>query len=151
MKKILTLLPLIACYFASCSKTAKEKDVPAAVKTKLNSLYPGTSNVKWSKEGGKFEAEFNLKEGNTSVLIDADGNLTQTETEIAVSSLPQAMLDYVSKTLSGKNIKEAAKIVDATGTVTYEAEAGGFDNLFDVNGNFIKRESDDEDDDEDDD
>jgi hypothetical protein len=57
----------------------------------------------------------------------------------------------VSKNLSGKNIKEAAKIVDAGGTVTYEAEVQGTDYLFDANGNFIKIETDDPDDKEDND
>jgi hypothetical protein len=38
-------------------------------------------------------------------------------------------------------IKDAAKIVAEKGTVTYEAEIGNTDQLFDQSGNFIKKES----------
>jgi hypothetical protein len=150
MKKMFMLLPVIAIC-CSCSKSVKEKDVPASAKTKLSSLYPEAKNAKWTKEKDGFEADFELGTARISVLIDANGNLEQAETEIAVSSLPQAVPDYVSKNFSGKTIKEASRIVDAAGTVTYEAEVGGEDYLFDVNGNFIKKETDDPDDDEDND
>lgn len=55
----------------------------------------------------------------------------------------------MSKNLNSKKITEAARIVDAGGQVTYEAEIGGRDYIFDAKGNFIKAEDDDPEDDED--
>jgi hypothetical protein len=137
---------LFAFCCCSCSKTVKEKDIPIAAKATFTSLYPKANNVKWTKEDGKFEAEFEQTGADISILIDANGTLVQTETEIATSTLPQAIRDYVSKNLNGKSIKEAAKIAAADGKLSYEAEVGGVDYLFDANGNFLETETADSDD-----
>ena len=47
-------------------------------------------------------------------------------------------MEYVKKTYKEDEVKEASKITDANGTVTYEAEVKGKDLIFDSNGNFIK-------------
>lgn len=151
MKKLFTVLISIVFFYSGCTKQLKESDIPAAVKTKFASLYPSAKNVKWEKEDGKYEAEFKQNRTEVSILIDGAGNFLQTETEITISSLPQRVLDYEAKQLSGKKIKEAVKIVDVTGKVTYEVEIGGVDYLFDANGDFINSETDDPDDKEDND
>ena len=58
--------------------------------------------------------------------------------EINVDALPSNVRDYVSKHHVGEKIKEAAKISDSKGTITYEAEIKGKDLIFDSNGNFVK-------------
>jgi hypothetical protein len=149
MKKGSGLLLLFAFCLVSCSKSVKEKDIPATVKATLTSLYPLAKNVEWSKENGKFEAEFEQNETETSILIDANGRLVETETEIAVAMLPKTILDYVSKNLIGQRIEEAAKIAGVDGRLTYEAEVSGVDYLFDANGNFLQTQTEDSDDKED--
>lgn len=71
-------------------------------------------------------------------ILDANGNLIETESEIAISALPKTVTDYLAKNHKGEKIKEAAKIVTVSGKVTYEAEIKGKDLLFDENGNLIK-------------
>lgn len=73
-----------------------------------------------------------------SVLFDAQGNLLETEVEIKLTQLPKGVLEYVKANYKGQKVKEAAKISDAKGTLTYEAEIKGMDLLFDSNGKFIK-------------
>ena len=143
---VISMLPFCNGY----AQQLKESEIPALVKAKFVSLYPGTKNVKWEKEDNKYEAGFKQDKTETSVLIDATGNMVETETEIAVSSLPQAVAAYVLKNLAGKKIKEASKIVSASGVVMYEAEVDGVDYIFDANGNFIKKETDEPQDKEDD-
>jgi hypothetical protein len=58
--------------------------------------------------------------------------------EIELNQLPKGVLDYVKKNYKDVSVKEAAKITDANGIVTYEAEIKGMDLLFDNNGKFIK-------------
>lgn len=140
MKKISTMLTSIAFFFSGYTQQLKESDIPTTVKSTFASMYPGVSNVKWVKEDDKYEAEFKQNKKGVSVLLDAAGKIEQTETEITLSTLPTAVTDYVSKNLNGKKIKEASKMVDSAGIVTYEAEVGGIDYLFDMNGNFIKTE-----------
>lgn len=149
MKKILAIL--IVHSFCSCisAQTIKIQNVPDAVKAKFTALYPDVKNASWEKENNQFEAEFKQNTLEVSVLIDASGILIETETAIPVTSLPQAIKDYVAKNLPGKKINEAAKIVNATGLVTYEAEVGDGDYLFDADGNFLRKELEDSDEDDD--
>ena len=139
MKTILLFLALSLTTFCSAQKI-KASAVPAAVKNKFAALYPNVKSEKWEKEGANYEAEFDQNKSEISVLFDADGNLIETETEIAVSELPQATKDYCAKNFPGKKIHEASKIVSANGTVTYEAEVDA-DYIFDASGNFIKKET----------
>ena len=122
------------------AQKVKEADVPSAVKKTFATHYSTVKEAKWEKEGSNYEAEFDLNKIETSVLIDANGKLMETETEINVSELPQPVATYVTKNLNGQQVKEASKIVDAKGTVTYEAEVGKSDYIFDATGNFIKKE-----------
>ena len=75
---------------------------------------------------------------NHSILMDAQGNIIETEVEIELNQLPKGVLEYVKANYKGQKVKEAAKITDAKGTLTYEAEIKGMDILFDSTGKFIK-------------
>ena len=113
-------------------------DVPAAAKATVARLYSGAKAVKWTKEKGNYEAGLKYNGKDLSLVIDAKGNVLETETTIAISALPTTVRDYVAKHHAGKKIKEAAEIVDAKGKKTYEAEVGGNDLIFDEKGAFIK-------------
>lgn len=120
----------------------QEKNVPASVKASFQKLYPNAKEVKWDKESEKFEASFEINKIDNSVLFDAQGNLLETEIEIAINQLPQSIKDYVTKNYPKQKIKEAAKITDDKGVVAYEAEIKGMDLLFDASGKFVKAEKD---------
>lgn len=125
---------------AACAQKLKEAAVPVTVKEAFKKSFPNAKEVKWEKEGANFEAEFEVGESDQSFVYDASGNLLETEIEIKVEELPTAARDYVSKNYNGAKIKEAEKITDSKGTVTFEAEIKGKDLLFDNNGKFIKEE-----------
>ncbi|MCW5908347.1 MAG: PepSY-like domain-containing protein [Chitinophagales bacterium] len=138
MKKLaLMMVAGLTTSFAIAQKLS-DKDVPQSVKSAFQKAYPNTKEVKWDKEGSNYEAEFDYNKTDYSVLFDAKGNLIETEVEIEVSQLPKSVTEFVSKHYTGQKIKEAAKITDAKGVVTYEAEIKGMDLLFDSKGNFIK-------------
>jgi len=134
MKKMLILLAAITIVM-NCNA---QKDIPATVKSTFQKQYPDIKKVKWEKEQNNYEASFETNEINHSVLIDASGKIVETEVEINLEALPTSVKDYVAKNYAGNKIKEAAKITDANGAVTYEAEVKGKDLLFDSNGVFIK-------------
>ncbi|QHV95355.1 PepSY-like domain-containing protein [Spirosoma endbachense] len=113
-------------------------DVPAAAKATVARLYPGAKAVKWEKEDGNYEAGLTHNGKELSLVIDAKGNVLETEMTIAESALPASVRAYVAKHHAGKTIKEAAEIVDAKGRKTYEAAVGGKDLIFDEKGQFIK-------------
>ena len=122
----------------SVAVTSFTIDVPAAAKATVARLYPGAKAVKWEKEDGNYEAGLTHNGKTLSLVIDAKGNVLETETTIAVSALPASVREYVTKHHAGKKIKEAAEIVDSKGKKTYEAEVGGKDLMFDDKGEFIK-------------
>ena len=150
MKKLILTVLLGSGLSFAYAQEAKEKkepklteaEVPAAVKAKFTSLYPGVKAEKWEKENGNYEVKFHDKKTEMSILVDASGALMETETRIEVSALPKSVTDYVAKNKPGKKIKEAAKIVDAKGVMTYEAEVEKMDMLFDKDGKFIKESKD---------
>ena len=138
MKKLAFMMVAAMITSLTFAQKMQEKDVPAPVKTAFQKQYPTATDVKWDKEGEKFEASFDLTKIDNSVLFDAQGNILETEVEIELNQLPNGILDYVKTNYEGQSVKEAAKITDAKGTVTYEAEIKGMDLLFDNNGKFIK-------------
>ncbi len=116
----------------------QEKNVPANVKSTFQKKYPTATAIKWDKEGENYEASFDLNKTDNSVLMDAQGNIIETEVEIELTQLPKGILEYVKTHYTVKQAKESAKITDAKGTVTYEVEIKGMDLIFDNNGKFIK-------------
>ena len=142
MKKSILLLAIGFISITANAQKMKEADVPAAVKAAFTKQYPAVKDAKWELENGKYEAGFDLNKVETSLLIDATGNIIETESEIKVSELSKTITDYCAKNYAGKTIKEASEIIDAKGVVTYEAEINKTDVLFDANGKFIKESKD---------
>lgn len=151
MKKTILIIILLAFTYISNAQKLKDSDVPTAVKTAFVKMYPGAISVEWEMENSKYEAEFKESGAETSAIFEANGTYVQTDVEIAVSSLPGGVSQYVTKNLKGEKIKEATKITDAKGTITYEAEVGGKDYIFDASGVFLKIDSDGPDDKDEDD
>lgn len=128
---LLTLAPLAAS--AANAKTTP----PEAVLQAFQKTFPNADDVDWEMENGHYEAEFEQGEVEQSATFSASGQLLETETEIAVSELPAAARDYVAAHYRGKKIREAARIVTPTGTVTYEAAVKRRDLMFDAAGKFL--------------
>jgi hypothetical protein len=136
MKKTI-LMGIMA--FAALTSQAQKNSIPDAVKAKVTSVYPKATAVKFDKEGKEFEAGFKNEGKEMSILMDAQGNILETETDITVADLPKNVQEYLAKNFKGKKIKEAATIVDAKGVKKFEAEIGGKDYLFDEKGNLLKK------------
>jgi len=137
-------LTMVAAMITSLTFAQKlqEKDVPTLLKTTFKKQYPNTKEIKWEKEGENFEAEFELNKTEQSVLFDAQGSILETELEIELNQLPSAVLEYIKANYKGQSVKEAAKITDANGKITFEAEVGKMDVLFDESGKFLKEKKD---------
>jgi len=107
--------------------------VPAKVKVAFVKLH-GSTKVSWEMEKLDYEAGFTLNGKEASEVYSTAGLLLESEVEIKVSELP----DAIKLKLKAKKITEAAKLTKASGEVLYEAKVGGKDLLFDANGNVVK-------------
>jgi uncharacterized protein YxeA len=137
MKTLLVVLGLSITMCQAEAQKIKSKDVPAEVKNTLQKRYAVT-NADWDKEEGSFEANFELKGKEMSVLIDAKGNILEVETEVAKNDLPAAVLNNYKDF----KIEETARI-ESKGEITYEVEVEKgketFDLIFNINGNLLKK------------
>lgn len=141
MKKQIAIVTGLLLTLAVQAQKIKDADVPATVKTAFSTRYPNTKVLEWEKEGANYEAEFKTGKTESSAVFDATGTFIESETEISPAGLPKAVSEYVTKNMPGKKISEASKITTAAGKVTYEAEVGDSDYLFDEQGNFIGKET----------
>ncbi len=133
MKSIIIIL--FAAIVCGNSALAQQSEVPYAVKAAFSKKCSTAKKVKWDKEGNKYEASFLQNEKHMSVLYNANGVVEETETKISVAELPARARSYAK---SKGAIKEAAMIVAANGTLTYEAEVRRRDLIFDDMGYFLE-------------
>jgi len=117
--------------------------VPAAAKATFEAKFPTVTTNTWEKEGDKFEAGFKLGGKTMSAVITAAGELLETETDMTPAQLPAAVRAKLASTYNAYQVTEAATIVSAAGTTTYEAELskGGQhqDVLFNADGSLAKK------------
>jgi hypothetical protein len=145
MKKLLMLFVCLAFVIGVSAMNQKDEKIPAAAKTGFAAKYPTAQKEKWSVEKpGEFEVEFTLNGVSTSVLVDAKGNLLETETEIKESELPVAVKATIAKDFAGYKLDEIEKATDAKGVTSFEMEAAkGKEKLeisFDSNGKLLAKE-----------
>jgi hypothetical protein len=145
MKKLLTLVVCFVIVVGVSAMNQKDEKIPAAAKSGFAAKFPTVQKVKWSIEKpGEFEAEFKLNGEEASALVDAKGNLIETETEIEESELPETVKAALIKDFVGYKLDEIEKATDAKGVVTYEMEASkGKDKLeisFDAIGKLLAKE-----------
>ncbi len=119
----------------------EEEQVPQMVKAKLNKMFPGAEEVDWTKEGNNYEADFEKNDRDIQVLMDEKGTVIETEYEINLSELPKALNEYVSQKFQGAVIKSASKVIDGKGGITFLAEVGEEELIFDSKGVFKGKKS----------
>lgn len=141
MKKMLLSMAILAAVSVQAQKNLPASKVPSASKEAFAKAHPNVTG-KWEKEEGDYEVTFREGGKDMSCVIDKAGKIKETETVIPLGALPAAVTAYIAKHYKGVKVKEAASIVKADGTTTYEVEIKGKDVLFDAAGNLVKTKKD---------
>lgn len=136
MKKAALMIIGVLSVTSIFAQTKSNKAIPKEVQDAFAKQYPAVKVIKWDKEKADFEASFDLNGLDNSVLMDAKGNILETETEI--KDLPKEALAYIKSKYPNQKITESAKITNSKGIVTYEAAIKGKDLIFDSKGTFVK-------------
>ncbi|SMO37237.1 Putative beta-lactamase-inhibitor-like, PepSY-like [Chryseobacterium rhizoplanae] len=142
MKKVAILLTMITAVVFVNAQKVQQKNVPGPVLKGFQKQFPTVKDAKWEKEDGNYEAGFTINGTEASVVINPSGSILETETEMSSNSLSTSIKAYIVKNYPNQKIKEAAKITDSEGIVTYEAEVNGKDLIFDNKGKFLKEKKD---------
>ncbi len=134
---------IIVSVLVACATVLNaQKQVPDAVKKSFAAKFPDVKKVKWEKEDNNWEAGFKKDKKEYSALFSESGQWLETEVEIPVHELPQAVKDAVYKRYPNVVITEAAIIEKADGKKVYEAEikhnGKKADLILDEKGNFLK-------------
>ncbi|HSZ87327.1 MAG TPA: PepSY-like domain-containing protein [Puia sp.] len=118
MRKIFILQLLLTGDFVQA-----QIKVPDIVSIAFTKQFADAKNVKWGKENAKeYEADFNLNGVKMSANYDLQGNWKETETEIAVKDLPQAILSAIKTKYPSATISGADKVERAAHKIIYEAD-----------------------------
>ena len=142
MKTVLIIFGMGLALTQGNAQKLNAKDVPASVKSSLEKNY-NVKDADWSREDSDYEASFEQKGIEISVVFDSNGSVVETEREIKKSELPAAVLELLKKDYADFEIEEAARI-ENKGVITYETEIEkgrmSFELIFDAGGKLIKKE-----------
>lgn len=136
--RVFLLLTFFISSHTVLAQRKKQIVIPDTVKKALQKKFPDAIVSDWENEGNLYEAEIEYHKKFFSVLIDNNGKILSTEEAIDPAFLPEGVKNYIVKNLKGKKVRDAAKIIDAAGRVSYQADIAGLDYVFDANGNLIK-------------
>lgn len=97
----------MALFNVSCDDDVTPSDVPAAVMTKFQQMFPNIT-AKWEKDkNGQLKAEFYSDYHEMEVWFQKDGTWVMTKKDISVSELPKTVLDYLTANYTGVEIDDA--------------------------------------------
>ena len=137
------MLPPLLLAGGAQAQMLKPAQVPAAVKTTFQAKFPLVKTNTWEKEKGNYEAAFKLNGATMSALLNPAGELIETETDMAPAKLPAAVRATLARDYKTYQVSEAATLVSAAGTTTYEAEVSKagkkHDVLFNADGTLVKK------------
>jgi len=132
MKKIILGLLFAIVNLTLFGQKISNDKVPAAVASAFKSKFPEVQKVKWEKEKTEYEANYSLNGAEVSSTFDDLGKWLETETEIKVAELPDAVQQSLKRDYSGFKINEASRIESANESKKFEAELEKGGDKFDV-------------------
>ena len=143
MKKLLILT--MAMVFSFGITACKKVKVPEKVKTAFSQKFQKASDIDWDQEkNNTWEAEFTLKAVEMSATFTNKGVWLETETEIKLEALPDAVQKTVQAKFADYQLKGAEYIEkpDFSGyEIMLKAKNGDkIEVLFDKSGKGLKRE-----------
>jgi hypothetical protein len=138
MKFLLTFLVFGYCLTFSRAQETVVDSLPAIVTDTFTLLYPDAKSIEWQMIDGHYKAEFKNYKTPTMALIDAQGKLIQTRTQIKITALPQLALEYLAQNFVDKKINLATISEDDKGVITFTAVADKTDFTFDSEGKLLQ-------------
>jgi len=127
---------------------------PVATTAAFQKKFPTAKSVQWEQDAdGTYEADFKVNGKKMSAAFSAAGIWLETETDIKIKALPEAVRAAIANAFSGYEIQEAERVETPEGVVyevKMEKEADGQETelevLFAGDGKLLKQEVEEDDD-----
>jgi hypothetical protein len=119
MKNLIFLIALVLGFgFTAISQV----EVPSNVKDGFAKKFPTATKVKWEKENDtEYEATFKMDGKSISANFDIQGNWMETEWEVRIKELPEAVVTAVTDKYPGFEI-DVAEYCETPDFTGYEME-----------------------------
>jgi acyl-CoA synthetase (AMP-forming)/AMP-acid ligase II len=138
MKKLMILLAFAGFFMQTQAQKLMEKEVPTAVTAAFYKAHPTLKDVDWSRDKEYYVAKYEIEKADIWTYYDAAGKVLKAKMAIVAGALPAPIMEYVKKTYKEDEVKDAYKITDSEGVVTYEAKVKDMNLFFNSKGDFIK-------------
>ena len=157
---------ILFVFFISCSNTAHDvleskevdiddniekqsQDIPDVVLRNFQAKYPHANAVKWKKDEDIFIVEFILDGQEYEAEYDNTGKWLETEKEIRIIDLPEAIKKIINTKYSGYDVKETEYAETADYGIQYEVVIEKSDKKIEIyfhpDGMILKQETEGED------
>jgi hypothetical protein len=141
MKPVLQVLALLLFCHVLRGQSVTTTTIPTPVMDQFSLLYPDAENIIWKTQQGRYLAQFKNNKMITMALINEDGKLLQTETEIKVIALPPEATEYLQDETGIKKIVSASILENETGVIIFKAIADKTEYWFDNTGQLFSPSS----------
>ena len=129
---ITTALVTFLIAFGQANADGNEKEVskyqvPKTILEAFEKAHPNAKEIEFEKgmieSKAVYEVEYKENGREYEILYDSDGVILQKEETIDVKTLPELLLQAISKAYPRATIEEAEKVMNPDGTITgYEVE-----------------------------
>jgi len=110
-----------ATVLAASAQDIAAKDVPQAVANALTQQYANATDLDWEMDGANYEAEFDVKRADHTVLIDPSGKILMTKRDIVEKDLPQSIRTAIGQKYKGMRLDDM-ELVEKDGKTFYQVE-----------------------------
>jgi hypothetical protein len=130
------------------TKIEKESgDIPDAVLKNFKAKYPNANSVKWEKDEDIFVVEFILDGQEYEAEFDKTGKWLETEKEIKIGDLPEAIQKVLNTKFSAYEVGEAEYVETADYGIIYDVVIEKRDKEIEIyfypDGRILKEETED--------
>lgn len=121
MKNLFLILSVMIIFSLNTACQSKQ-EVPETVKKAFSQKFPDATKVKWDMENSdEWEAEFKLNGKEYSANFNMAGKWLETEFEVEMKDLPEAVKTTLKKEFDGFKIEEM-EMSETSGGNVYEFE-----------------------------
>ncbi|MEH0154071.1 PepSY-like domain-containing protein [Limibacter armeniacum] len=137
------LFVVLGLLFCLSTSYGQDREVPVAVSSTFQQMFPKVSHLQWEMEDNNWEAEFKVKGSEYSANFDTNGKWLETEVAIAISDLPQPVSGTLKDRFPACKTKEVEKVSTPKGTsfeVVLTCKDGQSEILLDSTGTVLLEE-----------